>query len=70
LSSQAHELEPAGLEDETRWQRWCYLISEFRRYASTEAQLWRAIFGERDRQPAFDIAAAFAADVAAENNQP
>jgi hypothetical protein len=49
LDTQARELRQGGLNNDADWQRWTFLVAEFRRYAATEAQLYRVIFSEACR---------------------
>lgn len=46
--------------DATTFHRWCYLMSEFRRYADSVDRLAKAVFGEQHRPPAIDLVAQMA----------
>ena len=48
--------------------RWCYLTSEFRRYADSVDRLAKSIFGDQRRRPPIDLVAMMAAQ--SENAEP
>jgi hypothetical protein len=53
-----------GAMDPETWQRWCYLVSEYRRFALAIATLSKSVFGERRQSQDFDLVAAMASAVA------
>jgi hypothetical protein len=71
ISVRAHQLdrEIANIEkrvqlvtdmDDVTFTRWCYLTSEYRRYADSVDKLAKAVFGNEHRAPSLDLVAAMA----------
>jgi hypothetical protein len=45
----------------TTFERWCYLTSEFRRYADSVDKLAKAVFGNQQRGTPIDLVSMMAA---------
>jgi hypothetical protein len=52
-----------GAMDSGTWQRWCYLVSEYRRFALAIATLSKSVFAEQRQQSDFDLVAAMAGPI-------
>ena len=72
LSVRAHQLDRQIAEIERRvrlvtdmnattFERWCYLTSEFRRYADSVDKLAKAVFGNQQRGTPIDLVSMMAA---------